>query len=238
MIEMPKNAMILAAGLGKRMRPANNEKPKPLVEVGGRALIDRAIDRLTDAGVENIVINIHYKADQIRGHLADRKDVKIQFSDETDALMDTGGGIAKALPLLGKEPFFTHNSDSIWLEGMGSTLALMAAHWDGDRMDALMLMAPTVRALGYDGKGDFDMDDEGRLLRREEARVSAFVWAGVQIVHPRLFDNCPSGPFSTNVLWDRAIEADRLFGVRHEGIWMHVGSPDGLSRAEELLSAA
>ena len=237
-MNVPKKAMILAAGLGKRMRPANNQRPKPLVEVGGRTLIDRAIDRLTDAGVETIVVNIHYKADQIRGHLEKRDDVDIQFSDETDALMDTGGGIAKALPLLGKDPFFTHNSDSIWLEGMGSTLCNMAAHWDPECMDALMLMAPTVTSLGYDGKGDFDMNDQGRLIRREEARVAAFVWAGVQIVHPRLFDNCPNGPFSTNVLWDRAIEAERLFGVRHEGIWMHVGSPDGLSRAEELLSAA
>ncbi len=237
-MNVPKKAMILAAGLGKRMRPANNQRPKPLVEVGGRTLIDRAIDRLADVGVETVVVNIHYKADQIRDHLSGRQDIDIQFSDETDALMDTGGGIAKALPLLGDEPFFTHNSDSIWIEGMGSTLANMAAHWDGDRMDALMLMAPTVRSLGYDGKGDFDMNDQGLLLRREEARVAAFVWAGVQIVHPRLFNNCPDGPFSTNVLWDRAIEVDRLFGIRHEGIWMHVGSPDGLNRAEELLSAA
>ena len=230
--------MILAAGLGKRMRPANNQKPKPLVEVGGRTLIDRAIDRLTDVGVETIVVNLHYKADQIRAHLGNRTDVDIVFSDETEALMDTGGGVAKALPLLGEEPFFTHNSDSIWLEGMGSTLANMAAHWDPENMDALMLMAPTVTSMGYDGKGDFEMDDSGRLMRREEARVAAFVWAGVQIVHPRLFDNHPSGAFSTNVLWDRAIDAGRLFGVRHEGIWMHVGSPDGLTRAEELLSAA
>ena len=237
-MNIPKKAMILAAGLGKRMRPANNQKPKPLVEVGGRTLIDRAIDRLMDVGVETIVVNIHYKADQIRGHLATRNDVDIVFSDETQALMDTGGGVAKALPLLGDEPFFTHNSDSIWLEGMGSTLANMVAHWDPENMDALMLMAPTVTSMGYDGKGDFEMDDSGRLMRREEARVAAFVWAGVQIVHPRLFDNHPSGPFSTNVLWDRAIEAGRLFGVRHEGIWMHVGSPDGLTRAEELLSAA
>ena len=237
-MNIPKKAMILAAGLGKRMRPANNQRPKPLVEVGGRTLIDRAIDRLMDVGVETIVVNIHYKADQIRTHLAARTDVEIVYSDETDALMDTGGGVAKALPLLGDEPFFTHNSDSIWLEGMGSTLANMVAHWDPENMDALMLMAPTVTSMGYDGKGDFEMDDSGRLMRREEARVAAFVWAGVQIVHPRLFDNCPSGPFSTNVLWDRAIETGRLFGVRHEGIWMHVGSPDGLNRAEELLSAA
>ncbi len=237
-MNIPKKAMILAAGLGKRMRPANNQKPKPLVEVGGRTLIDRAIDRLTDVGVETIVVNLHYKADQIRAHLGNRTDVDIVFSDETEALMDTGGGVAKALPLLGEEPFFTHNSDSIWLEGMGSTLANMAAHWDPENMDALMLMAPTVTSMGYDGKGDFEMDDSGRLMRREEARVAAFVWAGVQIVHPRLFDNHPSGAFSTNVLWDRAIDAGRLFGVRHEGIWMHVGSPDGLTRAEELLSAA
>ncbi len=237
-MNIPKKAMILAAGLGKRMRPANNQKPKPLVEVGGRTLIDRAIDRLTDVGVETIVVNLHYKADQIRAHLGNRTDVDIVFSDETEALMDTGGGVAKALPLLGEEPFFTHNSDSIWLEGMGSTLANMVAHWDPENMDALMLMAPTVTSMGYDGKGDFEMDDSGRLMRREEARVAAFVWAGVQIVHPRLFDNHPSGAFSTNVLWDRAIDAGRLFGVRHEGIWMHVGSPDGLTRAEELLSAA
>lgn len=237
-MNIPKKAMILAAGLGKRMRPANNQRPKPLVEVGGRTLIDRAIDRLGDVGVETIVVNLHYKADQIRNHLQPRTDMDIQFSDETDKLMDTGGGIAKALPLLGDTAFFTHNSDSIWLEGMGSTLANLATHWDDDRMDALMLMAPTVTSLGYEGKGDFEMNDQGRLLRREEARVAAFVWAGVQIIHPRLFKDCPTGPFSTNVLWNRAIENGRLYGVRHEGIWMHVGSPQGLSQAEELLSAA
>jgi MurNAc alpha-1-phosphate uridylyltransferase len=238
MSQLPKKAMILAAGLGKRMRPAAGDLPKPLVEVGGRALIDRALDRLIEAGVDSVIVNLHYKKEIIKAHLRKRNDVHIEFSDESDLLLDTGGGIAKALPFFEGEPFITHNSDSIWLEGMDSSIRRLGNHWDPDAMDALMLLAPTTTSLGYDGRGDFDMDALGRLLRRELSRVAAFAWAGVQIIHPRLFEDAPQPPFSTNVLWDRAIENGRLYGLRHEGVWMHVGSPDGLARAGELLSAA
>jgi N-acetyl-alpha-D-muramate 1-phosphate uridylyltransferase len=232
-----KQAMVLAAGLGTRMRPANNVKPKPLVEVKGRTLIDRVLDRLIDAGIGRAVVNLHYKADLLRAHLSQRKDIAIEISDETPCLLDTGGGIAKALPHFGGAPFLTHNSDTIWIEGMGRAITRLAAAFDPERMDALMLMASTVSATGYEGRGDFTMDEEGRLARREEARVTPFVWAGVQIVHPRLFEGCPGGPFSTNLLWDRAIDKGRLYGLRHDGIWMHVGDPEGLAEAEARLSA-
>lgn len=230
-------AMILAAGLGTRMRAVSQQKPKPLVEVAGRTLIDRVLDRCIAAGIGRAVVNVHYKADQIKAHLAKRKDIEIVISDETDALLDTGGGIAKALPLIGDKPFLSHNSDSLWIEGMGSALERLARTYDPARMDALLLMASAVTALGYTGRGDFTMDEEGRLSRREEARVAPFVWTGVQIVHPRLFEGCPTGPFSLNVLLNHAIEAERLYGIRHDGIWMHVGSPDGLQDAEAHLMA-
>lgn len=232
-----RNAMVLAAGLGTRMRPANNVKPKPLVEVQGRTLIDRVLDRLIDAGVTNVVVNIHYKAEMLRAHLDGRKDVAIQFSDETGTLLDTGGGVAKALPLFKGEPFLTHNSDSLWIEGMGRAIPRLAAAFDPERMDALMLMASTVTATGYEGRGDFTMDEESHLHRREEARVAPFVWTGVQIVHPRLFEGCPTGAFSINLLLNRAIDQSRLYGLRHDGIWMHVGDPDGLAEAEARLAA-
>lgn len=232
-----RNAMVLAAGLGTRMRPANNVKPKPLVEVRGRTLIDRVLDRLIDADITNVVVNLHYKAEMLRTHLDGRKDVAIHFSDETGTLLDTGGGVAKALPLLGGAPFLTHNSDSLWIEGMGRAIPRLAAAFDPERMDALMLMASTVTATGYDGRGDFIMDEEGHLRRREEARVAPFVWTGVQIVHPRLFEGCPTGAFSINLLLNRAIDQNRLYGLRHDGIWMHVGDPDGLAEAEARLAA-
>lgn len=232
-----ESAMILAAGLGTRMRPANSTRPKPLVEVAGRTLIDRVLDRCIAAGITRAVVNVHYMADQLKAHLARRDDIAIEISDETDQLLDTGGGIAKALPLLGPKPFLSHNSDSLWVEGMGNALDRLARQFDPDRMDALLLMASAVTALGYSGRGDFTMDEEGRLSRREEARVAPFVWTGVQIVHPRLFEGCPSGPFSLNVLLNRAIEAERLYGIRHDGIWMHVGSPDGLADAEGYLAS-
>lgn len=230
-------AMVLAAGLGTRIRAVNNHLPKPLILVKGRTLIDRVLDRLIDAGIGTAVVNLHYKADLLRAHLAKRTDIKIIISDETGALLDTGGGIAKALPHFEGRPFLTHNSDSLWIEGMGRAIPRLAARFDPARMDAIMLMASTVTATGYDGRGDFTMDEEGRLMRREEARIAPFVWTGVQIVHPRLFEGCPPGPFSMNVLWNRAIEQGRLYGIRHDGIWMHVGCPSGLAEAETRLAA-
>ena len=232
----PTRAMIMAAGLGTRMRPLTNDRPKPLVEVGGKALIDHAIDRLTAAGVTTLIVNLHYKAEMVKEHLAGRKDVQILYSDESDGLLGTGGGVAKALSYFSGEPFYIHNSDTVWVEGYGTALEHMNARWDSEKMDALLLMAPMVTSMGYEGIGDFMMDPSGRLSRVPQGRVSPFAFPGVQIVHPRLFDNPPSGGFSTNVLWDRAIEKERLFGVRLDGVWIHVGTPQAVAEAEVFLA--
>lgn len=228
--------MILAAGLGTRMAPLTATRPKPLIELKGKALIDYAIDRFVQHGVNFIVVNVHYLADQLVAHLKTRKDVEIRICDERDAILDTGGAIAKAMPLFEGEPFFTHNSDSLWVEGMGSALDRMRERWNPETMDSLMLVAPTVTAIGFDGVGDFQMDSIGALTRRAEMTLAPFVWTGVQIVHPRLFDGAPtSGRFSINPLWDRAIDKGRLFGLRLDGVWIHVGSPQALEEAEGFL---
>jgi len=232
----PTRAMIMAAGLGTRMRPLTSDRPKPLIEVGGKALIDHAIDRLTAAGVTLIVVNMHYKAEMLKAHLAKRKNVEIRLSEETDGLLGTGGGVVKALSHFGDEPFFIHNSDTIWVEGYDAALERMKTYWDPRTMDGLLLMAPMVTAMGYEGVGDFMMDSDGRLTRVPLGRVSPFAFPGVQIVHPRLFDNAPSGGFSTNVVWDRAIERERLFGVRLDGVWIHVGTPQALAEADAYLA--
>lgn len=232
----PTRAMIMAAGLGTRMRPLTNTMPKPLVQVGGKALIDHAIDRLVAAGVQTIIVNLHYKAELIRQHLAPRNDVEIVYSDETDGLLGTGGGVAKALQHFGGEPFFIHNSDTIWIEGYGAALERMKERWDPESMDALLLISALINSIGYEGIGDFMMDATGRLTRVPPGRVSPFAFPGVQIVHPRLFENAPKGGFSTNVLWDRSIEKERLYGVRLDGLWIHVGTPQAVAEADELLA--
>jgi MurNAc alpha-1-phosphate uridylyltransferase len=229
-------AMILAAGLGTRMGPLTNDKPKPLLELHGRTLLDHGIDRLVRGGVNFLVVNVHYKAEMVKAHLAERKDVSIQICDETDNILDTGGAIANALPLFRGEPFFTQNSDSLWVEGMGKALARMQERWDSEKMDVLMLLAPCTTSIGYEGSGDFEMDTGGRLKRRMEMKLSPFAWTGLQIVHPRLFDGMPSGRFSINPLWDKAIENERLFGIRLDGVWIHVGTPEAKSEAENFLS--
>jgi MurNAc alpha-1-phosphate uridylyltransferase len=227
--------MIMAAGLGTRMRPLTNDRPKPLVEVRGKALIDHAIDRLVAAGVTLIVINTHYKAQMLTDHLAARKDVEIRISPETDEILGTGGGILKALPHFEGQPFFVHNSDSVWVEGLGHALERMKDRWDADNMDALLLMASMVTSLGFEGTGDFNMDGDGRLTRVPPLRLSPYAYPGVQIVHPRLFDHAPGRSFSMNVLWDVAIEHQRLYGIRLDGVWMHVGTPDAVREADEFL---
>ena len=231
----PTRAMILAAGLGTRMAHLTSEKPKPLVELKGKALIDYAVDRLVQNGVNFIVVNVHYKAEQLMAHLKKRKDVEIRICDESDAILDTGGAVAKALPFFEGQPFFTHNSDSLWVEGMGSALSRMKARWNSDTMDALMLLAPCATAIGFDGRGNFEMDALGALTRRAEMKLAPFVWTGLQILHPRLFDGAPKGRFSINPLWDKAIEKGRLFGMRLDGVWIHVGSPQALEEAENFL---
>jgi len=232
----PKRAMILAAGLGTRMRPLTNDLPKPLVKVHGKALIDHAIDRLVAAGVQLIVVNLHHHADKLKAHLARRKDVEILTSDETDLILGTGGGVLKAMPIFAEEPFFVHNTDSIWVEGYGRALDRMIARWAPDTMDALLLAASLVTAIGYEGAGDFLMDAEGRLARVPDQRLSPFAYPGVQIVHPRLFAGMQPGAFSINPLWDRAIERGRLHGIRLDGVWMHVGTPEALAQSEKYLA--
>jgi MurNAc alpha-1-phosphate uridylyltransferase len=232
----PTRAMIMAAGLGTRMRPLTDDRPKPLVMVAGRTLLDHALDRLVAAGVTLAVVNVHYKAEMVKAHLAKRRDIEIRFSEETDALLGTGGGVVKAMPHFGGEPFFIMNSDTVWVEGIGHALDRMIARWNPDTMDGLLLMASMVTALGFEGPGDFNMDPEGHLTRVGEQRLSPFAYPGVQIVHPRLFANAPQGAFSTNRVWDKAIEAGRLYGIRLDGVWIHVGTPEALRDAEAFLA--
>jgi MurNAc alpha-1-phosphate uridylyltransferase len=230
-------AMLLSAGLGKRMAPAANGLPKPLVVLHGKALIDHALDRLAAAGVARAIVNVHYKADLIERHLQGRQAPSIEISDERAALLDTGGGVKKALPRLGPDPFLIHNADSVWIEGVGSNLARLAGAWDEARMDCLMLLALASASHGYQGRGDFALESDGRIRRRKvEQELVPFAFTGVSVAHPRLFDGSPDGAFSLNLVWSRVIAAGRAYGIRMDGVWMHVGSPDALAEAERCLS--
>ena len=229
-----KRAMVLAAGFGVRMRPITDTVPKPLVQVQGRSLLDRTIDRLIDGGVESIVVNTHHLGEMIHDHLNTRDDVEILFSPE-DSILETGGGVARALDQLGDEPFFVCNGDTLWLNGSQNALKRMLRHWDGDKMDALLMVHSTVDAYGYNGGGDFSVDPLGLVSRRPECEISPYLFTGVQILHPRLFKEASGGAFSLNVLYDRAIEADRLYAMVHDGEWFHVGTPDSLGEAEAYM---
>ncbi len=229
-----KKAMILAAGLGTRMKPLTDSLPKPLIEVDGRALIDHVLDRLADAGVSDVIVNTHHLADQLESHLDSRKSPNIEFSPEQD-LLETGGGIAKALPLLGKDAFYVINSDAFWLNGPFDALRRMAETWNDETMDALLLMHSTVEAYGYTGIGDFCVGGDGMATRPPEGEVSPWLFTGIQILHPRLFKAAPKDAFSLNVLYDRAIENERLYGATHDGEWFHVGTPEGLEKADTYL---
>lgn len=231
----PSRAMVLAAGLGTRMRPITETTPKCLVPVLDRPLLDRALDRVAEAGVPTAVVNVHHMADKVRAHLDDRETPKIVVSDETAELLETGGGIARALPLLGDDPFYVLNSDCIVLNGTRPALLNLAEAWDPEDMDALLLLARAATAHGYEGKGDFFMDIEGRIRRREERQVAPYIYSGVMLVHPRLFEGAPQGAFSMNVLFDRAIEGGRLFGLSHDGEWYHVGTPEAITETERQL---
>lgn len=231
-----RRAMILAAGHGNRMRPLTITRPKPLVEVAGRPLIDHVIARLCAAGVELAVVNVHYLADLIEAHLSAVRSPDIVVSNERDTLLDTGGGVARALPLLGDQPFFVINSDSIWIEGTRPALERLRLRWDDGEMDALLLMAATDAAEGYDGRGDFHMDAAGRLVRRGANDRAPFAYAGAMLVHPRLFVNSPKGAFSLNIVWDRCLAKRRLFGLCHDGTWLHVGTPEAIVAAERALA--
>lgn len=230
-------AMVLAAGYGQRMRPLTLTRPKPLVEVAGKALIEHGFDRLRAAGIETAVVNVHYLPEQIEAWARRQAAPRIVISDERGEILDTGGGVARALPLLGAEPFFVINSDSFWVDDGTPALDRLRAAWDDREMDCLLLLAPLERTVGYDGAGDFVRDDAGRLLRRAAASGTPLAYIGGYLVSPRLFDGAPRGSFSMNLLWDRAIAAGRLFGVVHSGRWLHVGTPEAIGLAEAALGA-
>jgi MurNAc alpha-1-phosphate uridylyltransferase len=232
---MPKSAMVLAAGLGLRMRPLTESRPKPLVSVAGQPLIEHIFKPIEAAGVSRIVMNVHYLADQLRAHIAARAGADVIISDETARLMDSGGGIKKALSALGHEPFFVLNGDSFWIDGPRPNLMRLAEAWEPERMDILLLVVASALATGYEGKGDFTMEADGRLHRRVERHVAPFVYAGVGIMKPELFSDTPEGPFSLKLIFDRAISAEKLFGLRLDGEWLHVGTPNAIEAAEMRL---
>ena len=235
--DVPQTAMVMAAGLGKRMRPLTATRPKPLVSVAGKPLIDHTLDRLKAAGVKKAVVNVHYLPDAMEAHLKNRVEgIEIAISDERDLLLETGGGMVKALPLLDADPFLAVNSDNLWIDGPVDALKLLASAWDEEKMDALLLLVPLARAHCHTGRGDFHMSALGQLSRRGARRVAPFVYTGIQLVSKRLLaGDMPEGPFSTNILWNRAIEAGRLYGTVHQGLWFDVGRPESIGKAEEIL---
>ncbi|GAB5373912.1 MAG: nucleotidyltransferase family protein [Acuticoccus sp.] len=231
-------AMVLAAGRGSRMRPLSAMAPKPLIEVAGKALIDHVFDRLEAAGVERFVVNVHYLPDLIEVHVRRRVDGRVTISDERAALLETGGGIVKALPLLGDAPFVVANSDTFWIEGPSNNLTRLVEGFDPARMDGLLLCAPTFDAVGYDGRGDFELTPDGRLSRREERTIAPFVYAGCAMLTPRAFQDAPQGRFSLNEIFDRLIAEDRLYGIRLDGTFLHVGTPEAIGQAEKAYFAS
>lgn len=228
-------AMVLAAGYGKRMRPLTETAPKPLLTLLRRPLIDRLLDRLREAGVAQAVVNTHYLADQLEEHLAQRSEPSVRTLREPEVPLDTGGGVANALPVLGERPFFTLNGDVFWLDSYTPALDRLAAAWDPARMDALLLVTKTAEAIGYAGRGDFMVDIDGQARRRQELEVAPFAFTGIQLLHPRLFRYAPDGPFSLNQLYDQAEASRRLFALPHDGLWFHLSTPDDMELAEAHL---
>lgn len=233
---MIDTAMLMAAGLGKRMRPLTATRPKPLVKVAGKALMDHALDRLAAGGIKTVVVNVHYLADTVEAHLKTRKDMDFRISDERAKLLETGGGLIHARPLLGDKPFICANSDNLWIDGPAETLGMMQRLWDPERMDALLLLVPLARANCHSGPGDFHMDANGRLTRRKTAHVAPFVFTGVQILSSRLLVDPPADVFSTNIFWNRAIAAGRLYGAVHQGLWFDVGTPQAVPVVESMIA--
>ena len=235
---VPETAMVMAAGLGKRMRPLTATRPKPLVEVAGKALIDHVFNRLRSAGVKRAVVNVHYLADTLEAHLSHRvKGIEILVSDERKQLMETGGGIVQARALIGDKPFLVVNSDNLWVDGPADAIKLLAARWDDATMDALLLLVPLAQAHNHGGQGDFHLAPDGRITkRRQPGRPAPFVYTGVQILSPRVIADWPEGPFSTNIFWDRAIAAGRAYGLVHQGLWFDVGTPEAIGRTEAILA--
>ncbi|MCR6733785.1 MAG: nucleotidyltransferase family protein [Afipia sp.] len=234
----PASAMVLAAGLGTRMRPLTDKMPKPLVSVAGKPLLDHVLDRLVEAGVATAVVNVHYLPDQIVQHVKSRTKPRVIISDERDMVLGTGGGVVKALPLLGDAPFYHLNADTMWIDGVQPNLLRLAEAFDPARMDILLLMAPTANSIGYAGSGDYAMLTDGALRKRKEHQVVPFAYAGAAIISPTVFKDAPSGEFSLTKMFDAANEQERLFGLRLEGLWMHVGTPDAVAAAEEALLAS
>lgn len=228
--------MVFAAGLGTRMRPVTDRLPKPLVPVGGKALMDHMLDRFAEAGVERAVVNVHYRADQVEDHLSTRMHPRIVISDERAELLDQGGGIKKALPVLGSEPFFLCNTDAFWLEGPRSNIAALSARWDPTVMDVLLLVAATTSSIGVDWPGDFTMMPDGRLVRRDERSVAPFVYAGIGIIKPSLFVDAPDGAVRLAPYFFEAAAKGRLFGHRLDGLWLHVGTPEAIAQAEDTIA--
>jgi len=233
----PRIAMVLAAGRGERMRPLTERLPKPLVAVAGKPLIDHVLDRLAAAGIERAVVNVYYLADLIERHLAKRQTPRIVISDEREKLLDTGGGVVKALGVLGSEPFIHVNSDTVWIDTGKPNLRRLAEAFDPASMDALLLLAPAGTSIGYHGRGDYSLLTDGRLRRRSESGVAPFVYAGAALLHPELFKNAPAGAFSLTVLFDRAESQGRLHGLQLDGRWMHVGTPEAIAEAEAAIAA-
>jgi N-acetyl-alpha-D-muramate 1-phosphate uridylyltransferase len=230
------SAMVMAAGLGTRMRPLTNDRPKPLVQVAGKALIDHSLDKLREAGVRDIVVNVHYLPDMVRTHLAaNAGDLNITISDETALLLETGGGLVKAIPMLPADPFYCINSDNIWTDLGGNALINLADAWDSKSMDALLLIVPIANAFNHNGAGDFSLENDGTLKRRGQSPTAPFVYSGIQLVSHRLLRDPPKGAFSTNVFWDRAIADGRLFGTIHKGDWFDIGSPAAIKPTEAKL---
>ena len=232
----PSTAMVLAAGLGTRMRPLTDDRPKALVEVAGKPLIDHMLDRLADAGARTAAVNVHYFADRLEDHLSRRAHPRILISDERDQLLETGGGMKKARALLGEEPIWAANIDSVWTEGSTPALTALAHAWDPRRMDACLLLAPLERTLGFDGKGDFFLGEDGQLSHRGDRPAAPYAYIGVQIIKPQAVDDGPEGPFSLFGVWMRMIAQGRLYGVALDGFWMHVGDPGAVRAAEAKLA--
>jgi MurNAc alpha-1-phosphate uridylyltransferase len=235
---VPETAMVMAAGLGKRMRPLTATRPKPLVEVAGRTLLDHVFDRLRSAGVKRAVVNVHYLADALEAHLKNRVEgIDVVISDERGRLMETGGGIVQARGLIGDQPFLVVNSDNLWLDGPSDAIRMLAARWDDATMDALLLMVPLARAHNHGGQGDFSLSPDGRITgRRKQGRIAPFVYTGVQILSPRVIADWPEGPFSTMLFWERAIAAGRAYGLVHQGLWFDVGTPPAIAATEALIA--
>ncbi len=233
-----KTAMVLAAGLGTRMRPLTDRIPKPLVMLGGRTLLDHALDRLAEAGIERAVVNVHYHADLIEAHLKGRKAPQIAVSDEREAILETGGGVLKALPHFEGQPFMVHNSDSVWSEGARPNLRMMMEAWQPERMAALLLLARRDSSIGYEGRGDFHLGAAGLLTRRGAGEEAPHVFAGVSILKPELFEGIAGPAFSLNAIFDRAMAQNELYGAVLAGTWMHAGTPQALLEAESHLNEA